>query len=152
MNAQQRTENKDVIVVGAGLAGFATAISAADCGFHVKLFERPTRSAAQRPSPVDWCGCRTTTQQRPRASRIRSGRPRRTYRPPAPSTGTSSSLTRWNDGRVRNTEGDPIEGLYATGAAAAFTASGTGYQSGYSLSRAITLAHSATKHLAEAGS
>ena len=43
------------------------------------------------------------------------------------------------DGRVVNIDGDPIPGLYAAGAAAAFTATGTGYQGGFSLGRGITM-------------
>lgn len=43
------------------------------------------------------------------------------------------------DGQVVDKEGRPVEGLYAAGAAAAFTSSGAGYNSGFSLSRAITL-------------
>jgi Succinate dehydrogenase/fumarate reductase, flavoprotein subunit len=44
------------------------------------------------------------------------------------------------DGRVLDKDGHPVEGLYAAGAAAAFNSSGAGYNSGFSLSRAITLA------------
>ncbi len=44
------------------------------------------------------------------------------------------------DGQVLDKDGRPVEGLYAAGAAAAFTSSGAGYNSGFSLSRAITLA------------
>lgn len=51
------------------------------------------------------------------------------------------------DGRVLNEAGAPVGGLFAAGAAAAFTASGTGYQSGYSLSRAITLAYTVAEQL-----
>jgi 3-oxosteroid 1-dehydrogenase len=43
------------------------------------------------------------------------------------------------DGQVLDKDGRPVEGLHAAGAAAAFTSSGTGYNSGFSLSRAITL-------------
>lgn len=42
-------------------------------------------------------------------------------------------------GRALTPEGDPIPGLYAAGAAAAFTSSGIAYNSGFSLSRAISL-------------
>jgi len=45
------------------------------------------------------------------------------------------------EGRVLDQNGTPVPGLYAAGAATAFTASGSGYQSGYSLSRAITLGY-----------
>ena len=43
------------------------------------------------------------------------------------------------DGRVLDKDGHPVDGLHAAGAAAAFTSSGAGYNSGFSLSRAITL-------------
>ncbi|MGD9985902.1 FAD-dependent oxidoreductase [Pseudonocardia sp.] len=43
------------------------------------------------------------------------------------------------DGQVLTSTGGPVEGLHAAGAAAAFTSSGTAYNSGFSLSRAITL-------------
>jgi 3-oxosteroid 1-dehydrogenase len=43
------------------------------------------------------------------------------------------------DGQVLDKDGHPVEGLHAAGAAAAFTSSGAGYNSGFSLSRAITL-------------
>lgn len=43
------------------------------------------------------------------------------------------------DGRVISERGEPIPGLYAAGAVAAFNSSGVSYNSGYSLSRAITL-------------
>lgn len=43
------------------------------------------------------------------------------------------------DGRALDERGRPIRGLYAAGAAAAFNSSGTAYNSGFSLSRAITL-------------
>ncbi|ODV08396.1 MAG: hypothetical protein ABT15_03785 [Pseudonocardia sp. SCN 73-27] len=42
-------------------------------------------------------------------------------------------------GQVLTSTGQPVEGLHAAGAAAAFTSSGTAYNSGFSLSRAITL-------------
>jgi 3-oxosteroid 1-dehydrogenase len=43
------------------------------------------------------------------------------------------------DGRVLDKDGRWVEGLWAAGAAAAFTSSGAAYNSGFSLSRAITL-------------
>ncbi len=43
------------------------------------------------------------------------------------------------DGRVLDSTGRPVPGLYAAGAVAAFHSSGVGYNSGFSLSRAITL-------------
>lgn len=43
------------------------------------------------------------------------------------------------DGQALDAGGRPIAGLWAVGAAAAFTTSGIGYTSGYSLSRAIAL-------------
>lgn len=42
-------------------------------------------------------------------------------------------------GRVLTADQRPVAGLYAVGAAAAFTPTGTAYNSGFSLSRAITL-------------
>lgn len=44
------------------------------------------------------------------------------------------------DGRAVDSSGNAIPNLYAVGAAAAFTQTGTSYQGGYSLSRAITMA------------
>jgi 3-oxosteroid 1-dehydrogenase len=44
-----------------------------------------------------------------------------------------------SDGRVLDDAKVPIHGLYAAGAAAAFNSSGAAYNSGFSLSRAITL-------------
>lgn len=52
-------------------------------------------------------------------------------------------------GRVVDDGGRPVPGLFAAGAAAAFTASGTGYQSGYSLSRAVTLGYTAANTIAD---
>lgn len=43
------------------------------------------------------------------------------------------------DGRALDEDGRPLPGLHVAGAAAAFHSSGTGYNSGFSLSRAITL-------------
>jgi len=43
------------------------------------------------------------------------------------------------EGRALAEDGQPVPGLYVAGAAAAFHSSGTGYNSGFSLSRAITL-------------
>jgi 3-oxosteroid 1-dehydrogenase len=40
---------------------------------------------------------------------------------------------------VLDKDGRTVDDLYATGAAAAFTSSGVAYNSGFSLSRAITL-------------
>jgi 3-oxosteroid 1-dehydrogenase len=45
------------------------------------------------------------------------------------------------DGRVLDQRGAPIRGLYAAGSCAAFTSSGTGYNSGFSLSRAMTFGY-----------
>lgn len=50
-----------------------------------------------------------------------------------------SGVTVDPDGRVLDDAGDPVPGLYAAGAVAAFHSSGTGYNSGFSLSRALTL-------------
>lgn len=43
------------------------------------------------------------------------------------------------DGRALDEHGTAVPGLYAVGAAAAFNSSGTAYNSGFSLSRAVTL-------------
>jgi 3-oxosteroid 1-dehydrogenase len=50
--------------------------------------------------------------------------------------------------RVRDSAGRPIPGLYATGACAAPSATGSGYNSGYSLSRAMTFGYVAARHAA----
>jgi 3-oxosteroid 1-dehydrogenase len=50
-------------------------------------------------------------------------------------------------GRALDYEGQPLSGLYAIGAAAAPTTSGTGYNSGFTLSRAITFGHLAARHI-----
>jgi 3-oxosteroid 1-dehydrogenase len=51
------------------------------------------------------------------------------------------------DGRALRPDGSAIPGLYAVGAAAAFTSSGTGYNSGMALSRAITFGWLAAEHV-----
>lgn len=51
------------------------------------------------------------------------------------------------DGRALDVAGAPIPGLYAVGAAAAFTSSGTAYNSGFSLSRAISLGLAAAEDI-----
>ena len=51
------------------------------------------------------------------------------------------------DGQVLRPDSTRIEGLYAVGAAAAFTTSGTGYNSGMALSRAITFGYLAAEHV-----
>jgi len=45
------------------------------------------------------------------------------------------------DGRVLDSDGETIPGLYAVGACAALLSSGSGYNSGFSLGRGITLAY-----------
>jgi 3-oxosteroid 1-dehydrogenase len=45
------------------------------------------------------------------------------------------------DGHVLDQDGEAITGLYAVGACAALTSSGSGYNSGFSLGRGITLAY-----------
>lgn len=52
------------------------------------------------------------------------------------------------DGQALRPDGSPIPGLYAIGAAAAFTTSGTGYNSGMALSRAITFGYLVAEHVA----
>jgi 3-oxosteroid 1-dehydrogenase len=57
-------------------------------------------------------------------------------------TGIGSSGVRIDgDAHVLTAAGEAIEGLYAVGACAALTSSGTGYNSGFSLGRGITLAY-----------
>lgn len=51
------------------------------------------------------------------------------------------------DGRVLDAAGGPVRGLYAVGAAAAFNSSGVAYNSGFSLSRAITLGLLVAEHV-----
>jgi 3-oxosteroid 1-dehydrogenase len=51
-------------------------------------------------------------------------------------------------GQALDDDGEPIPGLYAAGAAAANTTSGTGYNSGFSLSRALTFGYLAAEHVA----
>ncbi|MEB3031804.1 FAD-dependent oxidoreductase [[Mycobacterium] nativiensis] len=46
-----------------------------------------------------------------------------------------------SDARVLDTDGAPIAGLFAVGGCAAFTSSGTGYNSGFSLSRAMAFGY-----------
>jgi 3-oxosteroid 1-dehydrogenase len=50
-------------------------------------------------------------------------------------------------GRVLDDQNQPVAGLYAAGAAAVFNSSGTAYNSGFSLSRAITLGLLVSEHL-----
>jgi 3-oxosteroid 1-dehydrogenase len=52
------------------------------------------------------------------------------------------------DARVLTEEGKALTGLYAVGAAAGRTSSGTGYNSGFSLSRALTFGWLAARDLA----
>lgn len=51
------------------------------------------------------------------------------------------------DARVLDSEGSPIAGLHAIGSCAAFTTSGTGYNSGFALSRGITHAYMIARQL-----
>jgi 3-oxosteroid 1-dehydrogenase len=53
------------------------------------------------------------------------------------------------DGRVLDEDAVPVEGLYAAGAAAAFNSSGVAYNSGFSLSRAVTLGLLVAERIAE---
>ncbi|GID93165.1 hypothetical protein Adi01nite_25770 [Amorphoplanes digitatis] len=50
----------DVLVVGTGAAGFATALGAIDDGLSVLMVESTGRWAATAPSPAAGCGCPTT--------------------------------------------------------------------------------------------
>jgi 3-oxosteroid 1-dehydrogenase len=52
------------------------------------------------------------------------------------------------DGRVLDRSGAAVEGLYAVGSCAAFGTSGVGLNSGYALSRAMTLGYLAAQHIA----
>ena len=52
------------------------------------------------------------------------------------------------DGHVMNEGGSPIDGLYAVGACAALTTTGTGYNSGFALGRGLTLAYLVAAELA----
>jgi 3-oxosteroid 1-dehydrogenase len=45
------------------------------------------------------------------------------------------------DGRVLDTRGERIPGLYAVGSVAALTTTGSGYNSGFALGRGLTLAY-----------
>jgi 3-oxosteroid 1-dehydrogenase len=63
-------------------------------------------------------------------------------------TGIGSSGIRIDgDGRVLTAAGEPIAGLHAVGSCAALTSSGVAYNSGFPLSRAITLAHLVSREL-----
>jgi 3-oxosteroid 1-dehydrogenase len=53
----------------------------------------------------------------------------------------SSGIHIDGDGRALDEDGAPIAGLYAVGACAALLSSGSGYNSGFSLGRGITLAY-----------
>lgn len=55
------------------------------------------------------------------------------------------------DGRALDADGNVISGLYAIGGCAAFTSSGTGYNSGFSLSRAMTFGFLAAQAIATTG-
>jgi 3-oxosteroid 1-dehydrogenase len=67
------------------------------------------------------------------------------------STGIGSSGVRIDgDGHALDAAGEPIDGLFAVGAAAALTSSGSGYNSGFSLGRGITLAYLVSHELAGA--
>jgi 3-oxosteroid 1-dehydrogenase len=66
-------------------------------------------------------------------------------------TGIGSSGVRIDgDGHALGLDGEPIEGLHAVGAVAALTSSGSGYNSGFSLGRGITLAYLVAHELAGA--
>ena len=53
------------------------------------------------------------------------------------------------DGRVLRTDGTAVEGLYAVGEASSRGAAGVGYNSGYSLSRAMAFGWLAARHVAD---
>jgi 3-oxosteroid 1-dehydrogenase len=54
-------------------------------------------------------------------------------------------------GRVLDRAGTPVDGLYAVGSCAAFGTSGVGLNSGYALSRAMTLGYLAAQDIAATG-
>jgi 3-oxosteroid 1-dehydrogenase len=54
-------------------------------------------------------------------------------------------------GQVVTDAGRTIPGLYAIGSAAAANSSGTGYNSGFSLSRAVTFGYLAAEHISDGG-
>jgi 3-oxosteroid 1-dehydrogenase len=63
-------------------------------------------------------------------------------------TGIGSSGVRIDsDGRVLTDEGAKVPGLYAVGSCAALTTTGTGYNSGFALGRALTLAYLVSNEL-----
>ncbi len=60
---------------------------------------------------------------------------------------SSSGIDAWLHGQCRTSEGNPIRGLYAVGNCTALTYMGTGYNSGYPLSRAMTMGFLAAHHI-----
>jgi 3-oxosteroid 1-dehydrogenase len=63
-------------------------------------------------------------------------------------TGIGSSGVRIDgDGHVLDAAGDRVDGLWAVGSCAALTSSGVGYNSGFPLSRAVTLAYLVSREL-----
>jgi 3-oxosteroid 1-dehydrogenase len=67
-------------------------------------------------------------------------------------TGIAASGVRTGDaGRVLDADGAPVPGLYAVGECSARAAAGVGYNSGYSLSRAMAYGHLAARDAAGAG-
>lgn len=66
-------------------------------------------------------------------------------------TGIAASGIRAGDlGRVLGADGEPVAGLYAAGECSARAAAGVGYNSGYSLSRAMTFGYLAANAIADA--
>ena len=61
-----------------------------------------------------------------------------------------TGITIDSSGRVLDGTGAAVEGLYAVGSCAAFGTSGVGLNSGYALSRAMTLGYLAAQDIAAA--
>ena len=62
----------------------------------------------------------------------------------------SSGLHADGQGRVLDEAGRPIAGLYAVGSVAALTTMGSGYNSGFALSRGLTVARFVAQQLVPA--
>lgn len=61
----------------------------------------------------------------------------------------ASGVQAGGHGRVLDRDGHPVEGLYAVGECSARAAAGVGYNSGYSLSRAMAYGFLAANHIAD---
>ena len=64
----------------------------------------------------------------------------------------ASGVQAGGHGRVLDRDGHAVEGLYAVGECSARAAAGVGYNSGYSLSRAMAYGFLAANHIADGGS